>query len=107
MFSDSPAIMNVSALRILIIPLLPRDGRTLDQNILIIIVPHTRTLFSLFTLRIRVVVAEPDEFPVSMHESSSSHVHLVVAMRTLGDDGAAVRPQMSFLVLNENVLSDL
>ena len=105
MFGDSPAIMNMGALRILIIPLPLRDGRTLDLNILIITVPHTRTPF--FTLGLRVVVAEPDEFPVSMHQPSSSHVHLVVAMRTLGDDGAAVRPQMSFLVLNENALSDL
>ena len=92
MFSGSPVIMNEGALRILTLPFPPRDGRTLDQDISIIIVLHTCTLFLLFSLRICVVVAEPDELPVSMHESSSSHVHLVVAMRTLGDDGAAVRP---------------
>ena len=90
--SDNPAIMNVGALRIHTIPLLLQDGRTLDQNILTIIVLHARTLFSLFSLRICTVVAESDELPVSMHESSSPYIHLVVAVRTFGDDGAAVRP---------------
>ena len=92
MFGDSPAIMNMGALRILIIPLPLRDGRALDQNILIIIVPHTRTLLPFFTLGLRVVVAEPDEFPVPMHQPTSSHVHLVVAMRTFADNRATVCP---------------
>ena len=42
-----------------------------------------------------------------MHGFPAANVDLVVAMRSLEDDGTLVRPQTSFVVLNENALSDV